>query len=59
MTEELYGYVTLGVWLTMVLVAAAGLWPRKRAGESSNPAPATISRRQRAVATTVPSDDGP
>jgi hypothetical protein len=54
MTQELYGYVGLGIWLTMVAVAAAGLWPRKSdptarvniaAGPAAGPKPTALTER--------------
>jgi hypothetical protein len=50
MTQEAYGYATLGIWLTMVAVAAAGLWPRR--SDKDREAPDTNSvQTRRAVAT--------
>jgi hypothetical protein len=57
MTQEVYEYVTLGIWLTMVVVAAAAMWPRRsskdRGASDTNPV-----QTQRAAAATQHMDDG-
>jgi hypothetical protein len=57
MTQEAYGYATLGIWLTMVAVAAAGLWPR-RSGKDRGACDTSSVQTRRAVATTQRADDG-